>query len=158
MDMSRIAENVFSKAIFMAQNEQAELILLHVISSEEDNSPLAIPPNMFDLYPASGNELTVESWQEEWEEYIDTGIKFLESYQKKAIANNLKVKHIQLQGSAGRTICKLAKQEEADLIIMGRRGRTGITEMFLGSVSNYVLHHAHCSVLIIQKQPETLDN
>ena len=44
----------------------------------------------------------------------------------------------------------LAKDWNADLIIMGRRGLTGLSEMFLGSVSNYVVHHASCSVLLIQ--------
>ncbi|RMG10302.1 MAG: universal stress protein, partial [Cyanobacteria bacterium J055] len=36
------------------------------------------------------------------------------------------------------------------LIIVGRRGRQGIEEAVLGSVSNYVVHHAPCSVLAIQ--------
>ncbi|MGH2416116.1 MAG: universal stress protein, partial [Microcystaceae cyanobacterium] len=30
---------------------------------------------------------------------------------------------------------------------------SGLSEMILGSVSNYVLHHATCSVLIVQPQP-----
>ena len=46
-------------------------------------------------------------------------------------------------------ICELAKFWNADLIIMGRRGRSGLAEVFLGSESNYVLHHAPCSVQIV---------
>jgi len=46
-------------------------------------------------------------------------------------------------------ICELAIDWNADLIMMGRRGRSGIAEFFLGSVSNYVLHHAPCSVQIV---------
>jgi nucleotide-binding universal stress UspA family protein len=38
----------------------------------------------------------------------------------------------------------------ADLIVMGRRGVSGMHELFLGSVSNYVTHHAPCSVLVVQ--------
>lgn len=151
LDMSKMAEDVFDKALALAKNDQAQLLLLHVISSEEDNSPLAIPSNMFDLYPAGGNELTMESWQEEWENYIDEGIKLLENYHQKAIAFDIHSEYSQLQGSASRTICKFARENEVDLIVMGRRGRTGLSEILLGSVSNYVLHHAHCSVLIVQK-------
>ncbi|MEO0350033.1 MAG: universal stress protein, partial [Cyanobacteria bacterium P01_A01_bin.15] len=41
-------------------------------------------------------------------------------------------------------------QWNADLIMMGRRGRSGFSELLLGSVSNYVMHHAPCSVLTVQ--------
>ena len=39
---------------------------------------------------------------------------------------------------------------EADLIVIGRRGHQGLSEILLGSVSNYVVHHAPCSVLVVQ--------
>ncbi|MGQ9872468.1 universal stress protein [Leptodesmis sp.] len=38
----------------------------------------------------------------------------------------------------------------ADLILIGNRGHTGLKELFLGSASNYVLHHAPCSVLTVK--------
>jgi len=31
-------------------------------------------------------------------------------------------------------------------------GRTGLRELFLGSVSNYVLHHAPCSVMVVHPE------
>lgn len=47
-------------------------------------------------------------------------------------------------------IMNVAKREKADLIVVGSRGLCGMKEMFLGSVSNGVLHHAPCSVLIVR--------
>ncbi|MEM7065875.1 MAG: universal stress protein [Cyanobacteria bacterium P01_B01_bin.77] len=53
-------------------------------------------------------------------------------------------------GPADSTLCEIATNWQADLIIMGRRGRSGLSELLLGSVSNYVMHHAPCSVLTVQ--------
>ena len=56
----------------------------------------------------------------------------------------------QIYGNPAKTICRVAKNNDIDLIVIGRRGRSGISELMMGSVSNYVLHHAPCSVLIVQ--------
>jgi nucleotide-binding universal stress UspA family protein len=53
-------------------------------------------------------------------------------------------------GEPGRQICLVAQEWDADLIVMGRRGHRGFSEWLLGSVSNYVIHHASCSVLVVQ--------
>jgi nucleotide-binding universal stress UspA family protein len=39
---------------------------------------------------------------------------------------------------------------EADLIIVGRKDRSGLEELLLGSVSSDVVHHAPCAVLVTQ--------
>lgn len=44
----------------------------------------------------------------------------------------------------------MARSWNANIIVIGRRGHRGFTEFFLGSVSNYVMHHASCSVLTVQ--------
>lgn len=51
-------------------------------------------------------------------------------------------------GHPGEEICKLAETEDAAGIIMGRRGRGTLGELLLGSVSQYVVHHASCPVII----------
>lgn len=47
-------------------------------------------------------------------------------------------------------IVAAARDEKADLIVMGRRGMSSFRSFLLGSVSDGVLHHAHCPVLIVQ--------
>jgi nucleotide-binding universal stress UspA family protein len=53
-------------------------------------------------------------------------------------------------GLPGSLICQTARDWQADLIVLGRRGHRGLSEVLLGSVSNYVIHHAPCSVLVVQ--------
>jgi len=47
-------------------------------------------------------------------------------------------------------ILALAEAEQVDLIIMGSHGLGGFERMLLGSVSERVVHHAHCPVLIVR--------
>ncbi|MGP1384853.1 MAG: universal stress protein [Thainema sp.] len=50
----------------------------------------------------------------------------------------------------------LAKNWGADLIMMGSHGRKGLNEMLLGSASNYVVHHATCSVMVVHEPDEAM--
>lgn len=54
-------------------------------------------------------------------------------------------------GRPGEEICELAEKEEVDTILMGRRGRGRVGELLLGSVSQYVVHHAPCAVTILPR-------
>jgi nucleotide-binding universal stress UspA family protein len=44
-----------------------------------------------------------------------------------------------------------AEQLSSDLMIMGSRGMSGLKKAFMGSVSDYCVHHASCPVLIVRK-------
>ena len=52
-------------------------------------------------------------------------------------------------GSPRETICRIANEEQFDLVILGRRGMGEIRDALFGAVSNFVLHHVRCPVLLI---------
>jgi nucleotide-binding universal stress UspA family protein len=54
------------------------------------------------------------------------------------------------QGDAKSVILDDAKTWGADLIVVGSRGRKGLDRFMLGSVSEAVLRHAHCSVEVVR--------
>ncbi|MEM7714538.1 MAG: universal stress protein, partial [Cyanobacteria bacterium P01_A01_bin.68] len=78
--------------------------------------------------------------------------KHLTSYQQQAAVKGVSVelKCYAATGSVGSQICQIAEDLNVDLIVLGRKGHNAITEALLGSVSNHVMHHAPCAVLIIQ--------
>ncbi len=53
-----------------------------------------------------------------------------------------------LDGSAGPALCTLAASLPADAIVLGTRGRSGLRRAVLGSVSDHVVRHAPCPVVI----------
>jgi nucleotide-binding universal stress UspA family protein len=55
-----------------------------------------------------------------------------------------------VEGSPAPTIVSIADEIDADLVILGTRGRTGLERVLLGSVAESVVRHAACSVLVVR--------
>jgi len=53
-------------------------------------------------------------------------------------------------GSAAETIVRVAQERDADLIVMGTHGRTGLQHVLLGSVAEKVVRLAPCPVLTVR--------
>jgi nucleotide-binding universal stress UspA family protein len=59
-----------------------------------------------------------------------------------------------VQGDPKSIILDNAKTWGADLIVLGSHGRKGLERFLVGSVSEAVLRHAHCSVEIVRLPPK----
>jgi nucleotide-binding universal stress UspA family protein len=147
MDFSGIGKYVFDEALSLAKALKANLMLVHVLSAEEEGCPSMV--SSFGYYPMV-SEVTQEFYREQWEAFEKQGLQMLRARTNEATATGVNTEFTQTSGSPGRTICHLAQTWGADAIVIGRRGRSGLSELLLGSVSNYVLHHASCSVLVVQ--------
>lgn len=133
IDVSDASKNAFDTAVFLAQTTDAKLILLHIISPPPDDESL------------------ISAYEKSWHKLEQRGREMLRSLAQEATTAGVDVEFTQGFGNPGRTICDFAQTRSVDTILVGSRGLTGAKEMFLGSVSNYVTHHAPCSVLIVRE-------
>lgn len=141
----------FESVISLANQTNASLMLLHVLSEADPDYPV-FPTYVY--YQVLKNP-DCNEYKQEWSRYEQRSIDILSSFTEKAIAAGVDAEYTQLNGIPGQVICELASDWSADLIVVGSRQLRGINEMFLGSVSNYVTHHAPCSVLILHADSDS---
>jgi len=78
---------------------------------------------------------------------------FLEQLGQKLKSAGIGGKVKSVGGNPGEVTVQVAKDEKANLIILGSRGMGTIRRTLLGSVSDYVMHHSHIPVLVC-KHPD----
>jgi len=150
IDNSSLCQAIFTEALELAQSNGAALMLLHCLSSEvvsEASVPMSVEMG---LYPQMINPASYETQRVVMEQQIEQALHLLRHYCDTATSKGVPTEFDYKVGDPGQWICQMAQSWGADLIVMGRRGRTGFTEALLGSVSNHVLHHASCSLLVMQ--------
>ena len=59
-----------------------------------------------------------------------------------------------MEGTVPKEIVSLAEDSGIGLIVMGSRGRGGVSRTLMGSVSDSVVRHAHCPVLVVRAYQE----
>nr|XP_043610756.1 universal stress protein PHOS34 [Erigeron canadensis] len=64
------------------------------------------------------------------------------------------VKFEVVEGDARNVLCEAVERHHATMLVVGSHGYGAIKRAVLGSVSDYVTHHAHCTVMIVKK-PKT---
>ncbi len=150
LDRSSHSDSVFQRAVSLAQSDQAELLLCHCLAGISSNA-IAYT----DLYgkPMVNFSAAQQQSQQRAEQEAR---QWLQAYQAQAQALGV---HVEIRcevGSPSAWLCQTADRWSADLIVIGRRGRRGLTEVLLGSVSSDVVHQAARSVLVVQgDDPET---
>ena len=148
LDHSPMSSKVFSEALELAQSLNAELTLLHVLSRGDADSPNLPAMPVMDYYPTY-NVSAMEMFEHAWKAYEKKGLEILDEYLKQAKDQGISAEAKQIEGAPGLAICEQAKDLSSRMIVMGRRGHAAWSEFLLGSVSNYVLHHAPCTVHVL---------
>ncbi|OPA80284.1 hypothetical protein BVG16_05995 [Paenibacillus selenitireducens] len=80
----------------------------------------------------------------------EEGRKVLDHAEQLLADKNIEYKTAYFTGDPAQLICKKAKEENVDLIIMGSRGISLFSELFIGSVSHKVVQHAPCAVMVVK--------
>lgn len=141
LDSKETCDPLMEKAIALAQAVGAQLKLITVLSLDSDGR-VALP------------QVTDSTWNIYKERYqVDeaTGLAMLRQFKAQALNAGVSADFEQVIGNPGRLICEAAEDWSAELILVGSHGRRGLSELLLGSVSSYVMHHAPCSVLVVHR-------
>lgn len=138
VDGSQEAELAFKKALNVAKRNQAELLLLHVIDARAFQTMTS-----FDTMLA--------------EQATDMAKNSLKEYEETAQKSGVdRIKTLIEYGSPKTVIAKYIPDEyNIDLILLGATGLNAVERLFIGSVSEYVIRHAPCDVLVVRTD---LDN
>lgn len=131
VDPSPAAHRVVERAIEMAQKLDADLHVLHVFQ----------PPST--VYPMQGMYLIDDAEMEKAEHELVWN-------QLEDLLTDESIRRVELRGYPATAIVDYAEAEDADLIVIGTRGRGGFASLVLGSTSQAVIHDAHCDVLVVK--------
>jgi nucleotide-binding universal stress UspA family protein len=134
-DFSENASHAVEYGVQLAKQMGAKVLLLHVIPlgtyvSAASSAPL--PAEAIDALAATAR--TNLSGQA----------------QKLTKSHGVQVDVLVVDGPAPAAIAELAKAQNADLIVMGTQGRTGLKHALLGSVAEHVVRHSSIPVLTVR--------
>ena len=151
IDHSAGSKQVFDKALSIAKADGANLILLHVLSIEEAGIEFSLLQHKDSCIRVVPRIMpTNKAYDREWLKFKQKGIELLRGFANRAIAAGVQTEFTQITGHPSSTICEFARFCHADVIAIGRRGHSSLQEALIGSVSNHVMHHAPCSILLVQ--------
>ena len=145
-DGSSEAELATRTGVDLAKMSDSELHVIYVL----DVTPSAL------LYPEAtdpeGIEMTDPILEEDLERRSEQrGRELLDAVVERVRSAGGTVTQAHLtMGDAAREIVHLAEDLEAGLVVMGSRGHGGIRRALMGSVSDSVVRHAHCPVLVVR--------
>jgi nucleotide-binding universal stress UspA family protein len=130
VDGSESANKAFDRSIYLAQKCNSTIDLIHVVQCEVGGDSA----NTFEII----------------DELKDKAQRMLEEYRIQAKKNNIPIQITIMQGDPAKVIIEHAKSKNYDLIVMGTRGRSSFQELLIGSVSQKVMHHASCPVMVVR--------
>ncbi len=146
---SPLTSIVFDRALNLAQQEQAKLMILHCLVDLTAIAPGFQSGGTFGIYPINTG-LPQLIQDETLQLQIEQAKTWLQEYCDRATVLNISTEYQHHFGEPGATILSVAQEWNADLIVLGRHDHSAIAEFFVGSVSNHVVDRANCSVLVIK--------
>lgn len=134
IDFSEKSEYLIDKVTDFAKEINAKIFIIHV-------APLDIGFAIGDM----GFRYFPEVEESELKEELIT----LKKFEERIIANNVECDHILKQGDPSDTIIEYAREIAADYIAIGSHGRTGMYDLFIGSLTKAITRRAQRPVLVI---------
>jgi nucleotide-binding universal stress UspA family protein len=119
-------------------NNEAEIFVINVID---------IPP-IFKMLPSETRKQLIRMGRQQASQIFDT----IEQMAKRHVVktNKINTEMVETSISAADEIIKYSKEKDVDLIVVGTKGRSGMSKALLGSVASKVVTYSPCSVLVVR--------
>ena len=137
IDRSKYKEKIIAYAISLGKAWGAEITAIHVIDPGR-----GVPGGRVKEKEQHREEEEAKRPAEDLLNEVDVQAK------KEGI--NIKKEVVEESDTVGKAIIDYAKKNNMDVIVIGTTGMSAVEEIFLGSVANNVIHHAHCPVFAIR--------
>jgi len=134
-DFSESAHHALSYGISFAREYKAELVLLHVVET-------VAAPYASDLFPVPMAEV--------FEEMSSYAREELEKLAAEARERGVTVRSMVAQGKPSLEIIRVAREESADMIVLGTHGKGMLDQALFGSTTERVVRKAPCPVLSVR--------
>ena len=130
IDGSESAKKAFATSIYLALISKCKIDVIHVVSCKFGGDSDASLELVEDLKIEANS--------------------MLKEYTKIALEKGIHPEFILEIGDPANMITEIVNSNDYDLIVLGTRGMSPVKELFLGSVSMKVIHHAKCPVMVVR--------
>jgi nucleotide-binding universal stress UspA family protein len=144
VDGSDTSMNAADYAITLAKNnnndnnEAAEIFVINVID---------LPP-IFKMLPSDTRKELISIGRREANQMLDTVAEMAKRHGMEKKKLNTEI--VETPDSAADEIIRYAQEKDVDLIVVGTKGRSGMSKALLGSVASKVVTYSPCSVLVVR--------
>jgi nucleotide-binding universal stress UspA family protein len=128
-DGSKFSEEATERAIGFARAYGGSLLIVSVVD---------VPAEFYGEAP------------EAWDNLVTKAKGFVEKAKQHAEASGVKTEALVREAETWQAIINLADEQNADTIIMGSHGKTGLKRLLMGSVTEKVIGHSPCPVLVVK--------
>lgn len=144
IDGSNAHHQVLDQVLELASPGKTHVVLLTVVEPIGNYlPPVLLPTGDWVSLPLPGDS---ETEQKIWE----SSSLLLKQASSRLTAGGISNETRIETGSPREVICHVAKEIAPSLLIVGSRGLGNLERLMLGSVSDYVVHHAPCPVLVVR--------
>lgn len=135
-DMLEDSQLALDEAVALAKMARSKLTIVTVVSVVSPSFGVPVPVG--DSFAA----------------LLDAAGKRLESLKQRLLSEGVpEVETALLEGNPVDRVVEFAEKHHPDLVVVGSRGLSTAGRFLLGSVSDGILHHVHCSVLVVKTAP-----
>ena len=149
LDYDPTAQKVAELGFSLAGNKDAAITLLHVIAD-----PSYYASTVYDPIMGFGGYMNMDLMRPHiMDELKKTSLEFLEK-SKHHLGDNA-IKTMVREGSVAATILDVAKEINADPVVMGSHSRRWLENIVMGSITEYVLHRTAIPLFIIPTKKQS---